>query len=912
MKKYWYTIFLLYISGSLSAQDKISAPLYPDNNLEKRCGMPNPPSETVLQSMADVDNWLTSRSERETETHVLVAFHVIHSSTNTGNISFATIQGGIDKLNLRYNEHSIYFTLDTINRVENNTWFTLPDGDLWGDVEEEMRQSTVIDPVHYYNIWSCDMSNTDAAGWNYFPDWNPEDSYWQGTTVDYRYVGSSHETLSHEAGHYFRLYHTFQGGCTPPGDGVDDTPYQDDNDSYPCDESTDSCPDQLGNDPVHNIMNYTSDNCRNEFSLGQKDRMHATIAQYHPGLLENNFFYPNLEVNGVYVLADTDGDGNFNPGETTRAKISLANTWGGDAVNVIATLSCDDPRITILDNTIEFTNPISPGNSAFTFDYFLLIADTNALPGSISANVFISAGEGDYLYEIDEEITLDLTLAQSGFPYDAGIVKSSPLVIDTDNDGVKEIYFGGLDNKLHGISPEGESLPGFPIETGNNIQSSPAAADVDLDGDIEIVFGSKDQNLYIINSDGSQQSVYNQTGYILGAPVLSDLDGDLDLEVVFSTQDGSGGQVFAIHHDGEDVTGFPVNIQERILVGTAVHDLENDGIKDIVAVTWGNNIWAIDAFGTVKAGFPFETTKRFNATPTIADVDNDGDYEIIAGNDGGDLFVLHHDGSIHSQFSTGDDIRSGISVADIDQNDSIELIIVGYDDYLHVWDPVTNTELTGWPVDLGHNSVSAPVLADLDNDGHLEIITASKDGKIYAFNGDGSVINNFPVSTGLSIDAAPAVNDIDSDGDFELLIGTSSGLEVIDVKSTAGSLVSWKMHRGNSKRTGVYYLPDLMSVGSKDGSVAESFAVSHNFPNPFNPITTFQVTIAEKSKLDVSVYDVSGRLINRLINQNVDAGIHTFRWNGRNQGGQFVPTGVYFLQIISGDNQHLQKMALIK
>ena len=72
------------------------------------------------------------------------------------------------------------------------------------------------------------------------------------------------------------------------------------------------------------------------------------------------------------------------------------------------------------------------------------------------------------------------------------------------------------------------------------------------------------------------------------------------------------------------------------------------------------------------------------------------------------------------------------------------------------------------------------------------------------------------------------------------------------------------------------------------------------------------MTIAEKSKIDVSVYDVSGRLINRLINQNVDAGIHTFRWDGRNQGGQLVTTGVYFLQIRSGDNQHLQKMALIK
>ncbi|MED5316843.1 MAG: FlgD immunoglobulin-like domain containing protein, partial [Candidatus Neomarinimicrobiota bacterium] len=60
------------------------------------------------------------------------------------------------------------------------------------------------------------------------------------------------------------------------------------------------------------------------------------------------------------------------------------------------------------------------------------------------------------------------------------------------------------------------------------------------------------------------------------------------------------------------------------------------------------------------------------------------------------------------------------------------------------------------------------------------------------------------------------------------------------------------------------------------------------------------------------VYDVSGRLVNRLINDNMNAGIHTVQWDGRNQGGYFVPTGVYFLQVISGENQHVQKMALIK
>ena len=75
--------------------------------------------------------------------------------------------------------------------------------------------------------------------------------------------------------------------------------------------------------------------------------------------LENNFFYPLLKVNGLNYLADTDGDNRFNPGDTTRVKIVLANEWGGDAVNVALTLESDDPRVTILDNYISFNGHIS-------------------------------------------------------------------------------------------------------------------------------------------------------------------------------------------------------------------------------------------------------------------------------------------------------------------------------------------------------------------------------------------------------------------------------------------------------------------------------------------------------------------------------------------------------------------------
>ena len=65
--------------------------------------------------------------------------------------------------------------------------------------------------------------------------------------------------------------HTFENDCTYPNDGVDDTPqmHSDYNDN--CDDNQDSCPNDEGNDPVHNYMNYTSQSCRDNFTQGQDD-----------------------------------------------------------------------------------------------------------------------------------------------------------------------------------------------------------------------------------------------------------------------------------------------------------------------------------------------------------------------------------------------------------------------------------------------------------------------------------------------------------------------------------------------------------------------------------------------------------------------------------------------------------------
>ncbi|MFQ5584441.1 MAG: FlgD immunoglobulin-like domain containing protein, partial [Calditrichia bacterium] len=91
-----------------------------------------------------------------------------------------------------------------------------------------------------------------------------------------------------------------------------------------------------------------------------------------------------------------------------------------------------------------------------------------------------------------------------------------------------------------------------------------------------------------------------------------------------------------------------------------------------------------------------------------------------------------------------------------------------------------------------------------------------------------------------------------------------------------------------------------------------NFEVSQNFPNPFNPVTEIRYTIPEAGKVKVVVYNSLGQKIKTLLSETQEARHHKLRWDGRNDSGQQVGSGVYYLSVKSGKYSATRKMILMR
>lgn len=252
---------------------------------ERICGAPEPSAEqlaiansfAVQEAMALAAGNLTERATITVNTY----FHVLASSTSVsgGYLSASTIASQLAAMNTAFAPYSISF-------VNAGTDWTVNSG--WASDGSELTMKKALRKGDYSDLNLYFVNSMDYLGYCYFPtsaSTGSNDFYYDGCTILSSTVPGGSETnynegltAVHEIGHWFGLYHTFQGGCSGTGDSVSDTPAEASAASG-CPEGRDTCT-STGVDPIHNYMDYTYDSCYEEFTAGQVTRINTYWSTY--------------------------------------------------------------------------------------------------------------------------------------------------------------------------------------------------------------------------------------------------------------------------------------------------------------------------------------------------------------------------------------------------------------------------------------------------------------------------------------------------------------------------------------------------------------------------------------------------------------------------------------------------------
>ncbi len=417
-----------------------------------------------------------------------------------------------------------------------------------------------------------------------------------------------------------------------------------------------------------------------------------------------------------------------------------------------------------------------------------------------------------------------------------------PLVDDVNGDGFDEIIvFRFLLNQgyshLYVFDHNGSVLPGWPIVLPKEYHPTLLVADVNTDGFNEIVFKGNDAydiRLVIIDHTGS---ILTQWGLsekhwgssIESSPAVGNFDEDPELEIVcagpsenagYNASSGEWNNEGVIHVyniDGSEVAGWPKYTAGVIFSSPVTGDIDNNGDVDIVVGLqfagdapddrYGG-LYAFDKNGNVLPGFPFEKGWNFCSTPALADFDNDGDLEITASRLGFYTYVLHHDGTL----------------------------------------------ATGWPQQATWNEYYSTIIGDINDDNILDIVTTAGDGfypstsqhgGVYAWNYDGTQISGFPKATEVDAQAPATIADIDNDGNVEIAASSNwdhdwvtgqdkyrGSLYVWEVDATYDtSTMEWPTFHHDLQRTGMFpFTPSLidLEIGNITGGILKVKTVVRN------------------------------------------------------------------------------------
>jgi len=327
------------------------------------------------------------------------------------------------------------------------------------------------------------------------------------------------------------------------------------------------------------------------------------------------------------------------------------------------------------------------------------------------------------------------------------------------------------------VHRDSDLLPGYPKYLGSSLEASPRLVDVNGDGKDEIVLASSDGSIHLMQADGVE---------FPGFPV-------------------SVGEVIAVakHKQGGGLMGLDAAPAQSVSSAPSVGDLNGDGSLEIVVTTLDGEVYAWDLQAQLLVGFPVGLDPQNSSWTGTRETPESTTASPIE-----ETFILERG------------IFAAPTLADLNGDGKLEIVVSGMDGFLYAWD-AKGDSVPGFPVEVRDNAgtkyqgtlerrrariISTPAVGDLNGDGSLEIVVGTGEvyqggfgnaGRGYAIWGDGNnhdggpFMPGWPVGlccyadvlplVGRGVSASAALADIDGRPGLEVILhGALAPFSVFD------------------------------------------------------------------------------------------------------------------------------------
>lgn len=351
----------------------------------------------------------------------------------------------------------------------------------------------------------------------------------------------------------------------------------------------------------------------------------------------------------------------------------------------------------------------------------------------------------------------------------------SAAVGDIDRDNKLEIVFGTYfnDEHIYALNAEDGSVR-WSYDTGGCNDASPAIFDVDLDGELEVVVpASSPCRVYCFDGATGDVEWSRYIGYSIDSPpAIADVDNDNKPEVIFGT---FYGYVFCLNgEDGSIYWQTNLGTDSFIQSGPNILDVDLDGQLDVVVAQWAGDcrVYALKGDDASVLWYSDEPGDYMYHGGSFADVDEDGKPEIAIGCYDNYVYLLNaEDGSLEWDYRGTYYVGAPTSIADLNNDGHLEIVFVSYNRLgvlSHEGDLL-------WSYSVGGNIFRGTAIADVDGDGVLDVVFGADDGILRALKGDNhQLIWSYDLEAHygktFEIDHAPVIEDFNDDGKLDVFV----------------------------------------------------------------------------------------------------------------------------------------------